>query len=72
MENQSQDQKQPNIPVDELIRKIVHEELELVQAASAAEVIKEMNTVIDEAVSKKVKEHLKEIAEYILSKTKED
>jgi len=30
-----------------------------------------MDSILDEKVSKKIKEHLKEISEYILSKIKE-
>ena len=66
-----QEQKINTQVVDSLIRQLVHEELEKVQKESAKEVIDALVPIIDDLISKKNREHLKEIAEFILSKTKE-
>ncbi len=58
--------------ISSMIRKMIIEEQEKIERENAQIIIRELLPELDEMVSKKIKLHFKEIAEFILTKTKEE
>lgn len=68
---QSEENKKDD-SIESMIRRMIIEEQEKIERENAKIIIQELLPEVDKIISEKIKLHFKEIAEYILSKTKEE